>query len=37
LYFHTDFTVSAMHDEKILKLAAKTMRKAARETIAEVK
>ena len=37
LYFHTDFTVSAMHDEKTLKLAAKTMRKAARETMAEVK
>jgi glutamate-1-semialdehyde 2,1-aminomutase len=37
LYFHTDFTVSAMHDEKTLKSAVKLLRKAARETVAEMK
>lgn len=31
LYFHTDFTVSAMHDEGILTKAAEIMRSAARE------
>jgi glutamate-1-semialdehyde 2,1-aminomutase len=32
LYFHTDFTVSAMHDDEILKLAVKLLREAAQET-----
>lgn len=37
LYFHTDFTISAMHDEETLKSATKTLRKVARETLAEMK
>ena len=37
LYFHTDFTVSAMHDEELLAAASKIMRDAARETKAEMK
>jgi glutamate-1-semialdehyde 2,1-aminomutase len=37
LYFHTDFTVSAMHDEETLAAAGKLMREAARETKAEMK
>jgi|WetSurSiteA1Bulk_404760.scaffolds.fasta_scaffold02331_3 glutamate-1-semialdehyde 2,1-aminomutase len=37
LYFHTDFTVSAMHDDETLKSATKLLRKAARETVAEMK
>ncbi len=37
LYFHTDFTVSAMHDDETLKTAVKLLRKAARETVAEMK
>jgi hypothetical protein len=36
LYFHTDFTVSAMHDDEILKLAVKLLREAAQETKEEV-
>jgi glutamate-1-semialdehyde 2,1-aminomutase len=37
LYFHTDFTVSAMHDEKTLNQAVKLVRKAVRETQTEMK
>jgi glutamate-1-semialdehyde 2,1-aminomutase len=37
LYFHTDFTVSAAHDEETLSRAAQVIRDAARETIREVK
>jgi len=36
LYYHTDFTVSELHDEDTLALAAKLMREAARETKAEI-
>jgi glutamate-1-semialdehyde 2,1-aminomutase len=35
LYFHTDFTVSARHDEALLERAVETLRMAARETVAE--
>jgi glutamate-1-semialdehyde 2,1-aminomutase len=37
LYFHTDFTVSAMHDEELLAKSAETIRLAARKTLAEIK
>ena len=36
LYFHTDFTVSARHDEETLARAAATIRSVAREVKAEV-
>ena len=36
LYFHTDFTVSACHDEETLAGAAATIRSAAREVKAEM-
>lgn len=36
LYFHTDFTVSAMHDENTLATAAKIIRSAVREAKKEV-
>ena len=36
LYFHTDFTVSARHDEETLAGAAATIRSAAREVKAEM-
>jgi len=35
LYFHTDFTVSAMHDEELLQESAGLMTKAAKETVRE--
>ena len=35
LYFHTDFTVSAMHDEALLQQAAGLMTEAAKETVRE--
>jgi len=37
LYFHTDFTVSAMHDEDTLATARNLLRLAARETKADMK
>jgi glutamate-1-semialdehyde 2,1-aminomutase len=37
LYFHTDFTVSAMHDEETLAIARELLRQTARETKAEMK
>lgn len=37
LYFHTDFTVSAMHDEALLQKAAGLMAEAALETVKEAK
>ena len=37
LYFHTDFTVSAMHDEGLLEKAAVLMAEAANETKKEMK
>jgi glutamate-1-semialdehyde 2,1-aminomutase len=37
MYFHTDFTVSAMHDEETLASAASLIREAARETKAGMK
>jgi glutamate-1-semialdehyde 2,1-aminomutase len=37
LYFHTDFTVSAMHDTETLNRAIKLIRKAVRETLVEMK
>ncbi len=36
LYFHTDFTVSAMHDEETLNQAAQSIRIAAREAKAAI-
>lgn len=36
LYFHTDFTVSAMHDEETLFRAAEIIREAARQSNEEV-
>lgn len=36
LYFHTDFTVSAQHDEELLKKSAAIMAEAAWETAKEV-
>jgi len=36
LYFHTDFTVSAMHDESTLAQAAGIIRTAAQQAMAEV-
>ena len=36
LYFHTDFTVSAMHDEEVLNKAVALMAEAARETKKEM-
>jgi glutamate-1-semialdehyde 2,1-aminomutase len=35
LYFHTDFTVSAVHDEALLNKAAGLMAEAAKETVKE--
>jgi hypothetical protein len=35
VYFHTDFTVSALHDEQTLAKAAELIRAAAQEVIAE--
>lgn len=36
LYFHTDFTVSAMHDEAVLETALEQIAAAARETVREI-
>jgi glutamate-1-semialdehyde 2,1-aminomutase len=36
LYFHTDFTVSAAHDEETLSRAAQIIRDATRETMQKV-
>lgn len=37
LYFHTDFTVSAQHDDALLALALQTMRDCVKETMKEIK
>jgi hypothetical protein len=37
LYFHTDFTISAMHTQEILARSLELLREATRETKMEMK